>query len=179
MDPALSLTVASDVETVKPRPTRATGRNRGCHTCAAFGHFENTARLASSIRKEAFDPQRLQRDIQSTAHRCARHVSRPFSRPRVHIPPRAIARCLGAAERRALTTAAACLPAAQRRARLPITTPDSNRIEADLLVLKWLAGGIVAGVISLVVRAFVRRTTSSGHDSEQSADCRPRQHQCG
>ncbi len=30
-----------------------------------------------------------------------------------------------------------------------------NKIEADLLVLKWMAGGIVAGVISLVVKAFV------------------------
>jgi hypothetical protein len=30
-----------------------------------------------------------------------------------------------------------------------------SRIEADLLVLKWMTGAIVAGVVALVTKAFI------------------------
>ena len=30
-----------------------------------------------------------------------------------------------------------------------------SRIEADLLVLKWMTGTVLAGVVALVVRAFL------------------------
>jgi hypothetical protein len=30
-----------------------------------------------------------------------------------------------------------------------------NKIEADLLVLKWMVGLVIAGIASLMVRAFV------------------------
>ena len=30
-----------------------------------------------------------------------------------------------------------------------------NKIEADLMVIKWMLGAVIAGIISLVIRAFV------------------------
>jgi hypothetical protein len=30
-----------------------------------------------------------------------------------------------------------------------------GKIEADLLVLKWMTGAIVAGVVSLILKAFI------------------------
>jgi hypothetical protein len=30
-----------------------------------------------------------------------------------------------------------------------------GKIEADLLVIKWMVGAVIAGIVSLVVRAFV------------------------
>jgi hypothetical protein len=44
-----------------------------------------------------------------------------------------------------------------RAAAKAIADYDSrfNKIEADLLVLKWMTGAIVAGVVSLVIKAFV------------------------
>ena len=44
-----------------------------------------------------------------------------------------------------------------RAAAKAIADYDSgfNKIEADLLVLKWMTGAIVAGVLSLIVKAFL------------------------
>lgn len=43
-----------------------------------------------------------------------------------------------------------------RAAAKAIADYDSrfNKIEADLLVLKWMTGAIVAGVLSLIVKAY-------------------------
>ena len=30
-----------------------------------------------------------------------------------------------------------------------------SKIEADLLVIKWMVGAVIAGILSLVVRAFM------------------------
>jgi hypothetical protein len=30
-----------------------------------------------------------------------------------------------------------------------------SKMEADLLVIKWMVGAVIAGIVSLVVRAFV------------------------
>ena len=50
-------------------------------------------------------------------------------------------------------------PPTRRRAPLPrpLLNYDSrfSKIEADLLVLKWMVGFILAGVASLVVKTFV------------------------
>ncbi len=35
------------------------------------------------------------------------------------------------------------------------TKADIARLERELLVVKWMTGGIVAGVISLLLRSFV------------------------
>jgi hypothetical protein len=44
-----------------------------------------------------------------------------------------------------------------RAAARAIADYDSrfNKIEADLLVLKWMTGAVVAGVVSLVLKAFI------------------------
>lgn len=36
----------------------------------------------------------------------------------------------------------------------PATKADFARLERELLVVKWMTGGIVAGVISLLLRSF-------------------------
>ena len=43
-----------------------------------------------------------------------------------------------------------------RSAAKAIADYDSrfNRVEADLMVLKWMVGAILAGVVSLVMKAF-------------------------
>jgi len=46
-----------------------------------------------------------------------------------------------------------------RAAACAIADDDNrfNKIEAELTVLKWMTGAIVAGVISLILKAFIRR----------------------
>jgi hypothetical protein len=44
---------------------------------------------------------------------------------------------------------------AQRQKAIVDCETQFNRIEADLLVLKWMTGAVAAEVISLVIEAFL------------------------
>jgi hypothetical protein len=47
------------------------------------------------------------------------------------------------------------LPARPRRKELAAYETRFGKIETDLAVLKWMLGVVIAGVASLVIKAFV------------------------
>jgi hypothetical protein len=59
--------------------------------------------------------------------------------------------------RRSWISEVALLSGATRRSS-PVATMISNRfarIEGDLLVLKWMTGTVLAGVVALVIKTFI------------------------